>query len=412
MRQRLSALSPERKDRLRRLQRRLPSRLVDRMLPAVPDATTVEAPPRPQAPAGTVRLLVGPANFAGQGWEWARAAERYVPGVAAQCFAFERDALWYPTDYAVPVAVYRSQTWMREQERYVVDHFTHVLIEAMRPVLGPRYAGDASGEVPVLTAHGLAVALLCHGSDVRLPSRHSRLYDWSPFDEPGWAAEVAALEKQALRLGRYVRGFQEAGGKVYVSTPDLLDDVPGATWLPVVVEVDRWASEAPVLERAVPVVVHAPSHSRIKGTEAVETALRPLHERGVIEYRRIEGLHPQAMPKTFAGADIVVDQLRLGSYGVAACEAMAAGRVVVGHVDDRVRARVGRELPIVEATPATLGDTVLDLVEDRDRARRAAAASHPFVRELHDGRRAAAMLEPWLLGDASAPAGGDPGNGR
>jgi len=403
-RERLAALSPEHKDRFRRLQRRLPSRVVDRLLPAVPTIEAVEPPPRPPVPSGSVRLLVAPANFAGQGWEWARAAERYLPGVAAQCFAFEREAMPYHADYSVPVAVYRSQEWMREQERYVVEHFTHVLIEAMRPVLGPLYGGDASGEVPVLSGHGLAVALLCHGSDVRLPSRHSRLYAWSPFHDPGWAAEVAGLEKQALRLGRFVRAYQQAGGRVYVSTPDLLDDVPGATWLPVVVEMDRWRNEAPVLQRPVPVVVHAPSHSRIKGTEAVEAALLPLHDRGVIEYRRIERLAPQAMPEAFASADVVVDQLRLGSYGVAACEAMAAGRVVVGHVDERVRARVGRRLPIIEATPATLADTITDLVRDRDRGRGAATESVPFVQDLHDGRRSAAVLGPWLMGEPSSEA--------
>ena len=42
-----------------------------------------------------------------------------------------------------------------------------------------------------------------------------------------------------------------------VSTPDLLLDLPGAVWLPVVVDTELWRPGPPVLEREVPVVLHA-----------------------------------------------------------------------------------------------------------------------------------------------------------
>ncbi len=41
-----------------------------------------------------------------------------------------------------------------------------------------------------------------------------------------------------------------------------------------------------------------------------------------------------AMPEVYGGADIVLDQFPLGTYGVAACEALVAGRLVVSHVSD------------------------------------------------------------------------------
>ena len=81
---------------------------------------------------------------------------------------------------------------------------------------------------------------------------------------------------------------------------------------------------------------------------------------------------------------------------------MAAGRVVVGHVNERVRSMVrestGLELPIVEATGATLERVLRDMVADRAGARSLADAAPAFARELHDGRRSAEVLRPFLLG--------------
>ncbi len=105
------------------------------------------------------------------------------------------------------------------------------------------------------------------------------------------------------------------------------------------------------------------------------------------------------MPDVIGDADIVVDQLRIGLYGVAAAEALAAGRIVVSYVGDAVRHRVrsltGREVPIVEADPDTLGDVVTGLIADRDAAERAAAGPG-FAAELHDGSRSALALTSWL----------------
>ena len=106
------------------------------------------------------------------------------------------------------------------------------------------------------------------------------------------------------------------------------------------------------------------------------------------------------MPAAFAGADVLLDQFRAGSYGVAACEAMAAGCIVVGQVSaqtrDVVRERTGLVLPIVEASPDTLEHILRELAgrDDLDTPR---AASVAFVREVHDGRASArALIDGWL----------------
>jgi glycosyltransferase involved in cell wall biosynthesis len=305
-------------------------------------------PPRLDAP---VRLLVGPANFAGQGTRWARALEERVPDASATSFAFFKGVLDYPVDYGVPARTYRrNRRWQLNFYNHVVRNYTHVLIEASRPIFGTLHGPDASGDIPYLLSKGLQLALIAHGSDIRIPSRHVETEPWSPF--PDLEDEtVELLERNSTRA---VELFTSYPGSVYVSTPDLLDYVPDAVWCPVVVDVDTWRSDAPVLEREKPVVAHAPSKSVMKGSELIDPIMEHLAQRGLITYRRVEDVDPAEMPAVYRDADIVLDQFRIGSYGVAACEAMAAGRIVVGHiaqhVRDRVAAGTGLELPIVDAT--------------------------------------------------------------
>jgi glycosyltransferase involved in cell wall biosynthesis len=363
-------------------------------------------PARLDAP---VRLLVGPANFAGQGTRWARAVEERVPTAKATSFAFFRGVLDYPVDYGVPARTYRRDyRWRLNFSHHVVRNYTHVLLEAARPIFGPLHGPDGSYEIPHLLTKGLQVGLIAHGSDVRVPSRHADTEPWSPF--PDLEQEtVDLLERNATRA---VELFTSYPGSVYVSTPDLLDYVPNAVWCPVIVDAGLWRSDAPVLEHERPVVAHAPSKSAMKGSELIDPIMQRLARRGLITYRRVESVDPADMPAVYRDADIVLDQFRIGSYGVAACEAMAAGRVVVGHiaqhVRDRVAAQTGLELPIVDATPGTVEQVVLDLIADRQRGREVAARGPAFVEQVHDGRWSADALASFVETPGAVPEGWKP----
>lgn len=360
-----------------------------------------ELPPRPVPDlAATTRLMVGPANFAGQGGAWAAAATAHLPGVSARSMCVTGAVHAFPTDYEVPEWALVSGRWGGAQERYLGEYFTHALLESLRPLTGQRFGRRGDGEWGPLRAAGLDLALIAHGSDVRQPSVHRDTTPWSPFRDESWE-EVAILEGNAAARRELFAAFD---GPTFVSTPDLLDYVPSATWCPVVVDPARWATDAvPLTREGLPVVTHVPSSSRMKGSQLIDPVMAELAEAGVVDYRRAEHVPAERMPALYAGSDIVLDQFALGSYGVAACEAMAASRVVVGHVlpavREHVREATGLEVPIVEATPDTLADVVRGLLADPDRARERGARGVEFVAHVHDGRRSAEALEGWLLNE-------------
>ncbi|PKQ25448.1 MAG: hypothetical protein CVT64_09580 [Actinobacteria bacterium HGW-Actinobacteria-4] len=353
---------------------------------------------RPEVPHTPVRVFIGPANFAGQANAWARALEQHVPGVSGTVFSLETvGGFDFPHDFGIPPYAYRrNRRWQREQFGYVRDNFTHVIIESGRPLFADLMHLDPFREAKALTRNGLVVGMISHGSDTRLPSRHAARFTWSPYRDKDWA-EVPRLERQARHNLAELKHFH---GPVFASTPDLLDDLPFARWCPVTVDLSTWASTRPLLKGKRPVVVHAPSNGHVKGSEYADAALEPHHDSGLVEYRRIERVLSEQMPKIYRSADIVLDQFRIGSYGVAACEAMAAGRVVVGNVTGDVRRAIldatGMELPIVQAEPHEIGDVVAELVENPARMRAIGRASLKYVTEVHDGRYAARVISTGL----------------
>ena len=192
------------------------------------------------------------------------------------------------------------------------------------------------------------------------------------------------------------RWSRDLGGPVFVSTLDLLDDLPSATWLPVVVGADSFRPAPPVLRRRRPVVVHVPSNPFLKGTSVIEPVLRRMHSQGVVEYRRLDN-----MPSAFVGdfireADVVVDQIVLGNPGVLAAEAMASGRLVLAHIAPHVRARFPVAPPVVEATPDTFESVLRAVARDPQAYRETAELGPLFAERLHSGALSAQVLADFL----------------
>lgn len=354
-------------------------------------------PEPPAAPPGNPRVLVGPTNYAGQGHRWAHAIEDHIEGASARSLAVDVHAGFdFPVDFRVPVSVYRhSQRWQSSTFDAITGGFTHVLLESMRPVTGLRFP-DFRAEAEALAQHGLSLALIAHGTDVRSPEWHAAQNPWSPFRVLPRNRDAEELAAENRRL------TQELGLPTFVSTPDLLDDLPDASWCPVVVDLEHWAtSDRPFMNASPPIVVHSASAPALKGTDLIEPTLLKWHAAGRIVYRPLVGASSHEVHEAVRSADVVLDQFRLGSYGVAACEALAAGRVVVGHVTPevrhRVQARTGQELPIVEATPDTLPAALESVLADRDEAAELGRRAQVFAAAVHGGRFSADVLRSaWL----------------
>lgn len=384
-------------EELLRVYRTLPGLVPSARSSATSAPSHAARPARPIARVATSRgartVGIGPRNMAGQAWAWAKALERLHGDVRTEVFALARNSpLAFDSDVQIPGESWRSLDWQFTQMRHVLGTFTHLLLESGSGAFGTLNGGFFSGDLPALRARGINAALVFHGSEVRSPRLHRELEPWSPF-----AADVpdASLPRQQV-VDNLLNAIEGYDGPRFVTTLDLLDYVPDAEWLPVVVDPETWTCPEPPLQRRRPLVVHAPSHTLLKGSAAVDAIAEELAGQGLVEYRRLRDVPVESMPAVLGEADIVLDQFALGDYGALACQAMAAGRLTIGHVSDRVRKRLPAHLPIVQATPDDLRDVLIRVVEDRDSFREVAAEGVSYVREYHDGRHSVRQLDGFL----------------
>jgi glycosyltransferase involved in cell wall biosynthesis len=132
------------------------------------------------------------------------------------------------------------------------------------------------------------------------------------------------------------------------------------------------------------VILHAPSSRRRKGTEHVLAAAETLDA----ELDIVEGLQHDEARERYLRADIVVDQLNAGWYGLFAIEAMALGKPVLTFLHEeavrRTEQAFGVRVPVVNVTKETLRDRLAELAADPQRRREIGAASRAYVERVHD----------------------------
>lgn len=199
-------------------------------------------------------------------------------------------------------------------------------------------------------------------------------------------------------LGSDIRGksprelaFAQAADARVVGSYDAIRWVPDAEVIPPGVELARYPVSAGRSGDR-PLVVHAAARPARKGTSFVEAACAELP----VDLDVVHGVTHDEAVERYRRADIVVDQLNSGWYGLFAIEAMAMGKPVVGFLhEEAVRSTeeaFGVRVPISRTTKETLADTLRPLVEDAAERQRSGEACRAYVEAVHDDERVADRL--------------------
>jgi len=239
---------------------------------------------------------------------------------------------------------------------------------------------------------GKAVAMTFYGDDARLVEGAAARNPWTHLTLPDLAAAYAARDPWKRRLGSRLAA---AGVILFAANPDLLETLPeGTDFLPYGA-VDVVPQAPPIRPERTLRLLHLPSDRSVKGTDMVIATVERLRAEGVdCRLTVAEGLPHRDVLPAILRHDAFVDQLRVGWYGNAAVEAMAAGRPALAHIAPdglaRIPAGMAAELPVVAATPDTLAARIRELV----------AMEPAAIREL--GARARAFVARWHAPEAVA----------
>lgn len=274
-----------------------------------------------------------------------------------------------------------------------------------------RFAWFDRRDLPLWRLLGKTVFATFQGCEIRLRSRSAR----RPFSpcQPEVCDIASCNPAQEKRLTIWARNLVRWADRVFCLNPDLMDFVPQAEFLPYIPLGPEVPQHPRRPRRRIPLIVHAPTNRSIKGTEYVLAASGRLQATHPHELRLVEGLPRHEALHVYAEADILVDQLRLGWYGALAVEAMALGVPVVAYLYEPDLARIPpmmrHELPIQNATPDTLVDTLAHLLEDGQLREELSQQGPRFVRRWHHaGKIARRMLELYREPQQSFWNGYDP----
>jgi O-antigen/teichoic acid export membrane protein len=310
----------------------------------------VTSPPDPRAlrPGGDpLRVVHCPVNTAGVPWTNVQALRRR--GVDAQLVVFQRYRMHPEADWSLERhggqlrrQLTQWHAFARLLPRTELFHFYFGL------TLVPQ-----SLQFPLLRLFGRRSVMNYMGSDIR-----------------GKPPEELAYGKKA--------------GAEIVGSFDAIRWVPEAHVIPPGIDLSS-ITPVPPSDRARPIVVHAPSSRHRKGTDHVIEACRRLD----VELRIVEDLHHEEAFALYRDADIVVDQLNAGWYGLFAIECMALGKPVVTFLHEEAVARTeqawGVPVPLLNASRDTLGARLEQLIELGPTGRREIGdASRAYVEQVHD----------------------------
>lgn len=268
-------------------------------------------------------------------------------------------------------------------KRMITDHDIYIF----------QYASSILGrleDLPLLRALGKRVICMFNGSDTRERTSyalHNRLHGLHPMPYHLQNPDPTGSLEQKLR---YVR-MAELHADVVTGAPDFL----GLAILPYFhnfAPLDTREITPCVPDREVPIVVHAPSHRDIKGTDIVLKAVADLKSEGVaFEFELLEKMPNEVVRQRLSNADIAVDQLYSEYPATFALEAMAAGCAVAGgNRPDTVP--YPPNIPCVDIDPRTVRERLRHLIQDKSFRVGLARRGPGHVRDWHHPLFSAAKL--------------------
>ena len=132
-------------------------------------------------------------------------------------------------------------------------------------------------------------------------------------------------------------------------------------------DLTRFSPEYPQAGKNKITIVHAPSSRAGKGSRFIISAVEKLSNKYNIEFILVEGMTQEDAFEQYKKADIIIDQIIVGTYGVFAIEAMALGKPVITYITDEMKEKLPEELPIVSAKSGQFRGTLRKPCSDENK---------------------------------------------
>lgn len=239
-----------------------------------------------------------------------------------------------------------------------------------------------------LKSAGKLVVMSFRGGEIRLHSKFKEINKFNYVDENPNRIIESNPEEYQKKFIDYCRAVCD---QIIVSDPEMLTYVPDAKVVPRSINLELFQHKADnfssieTWDEEGPLIVHVPSREGVKGSHYIQQALDELKEEGhKFRFKFVTGVSHDEVIEMYSNADIVIDQLRIGWYGVASVEAMALGKCTVAYIREDIEHHLTPfNKPIVNANPENIKDVIKELIYDRNKVIKKGRTGRKFVEDYH-----------------------------
>jgi len=299
------------------------------------------------------RILHLPYNPAGQ--MSTQSLQLKKLGVSASFCNYYESKFKYPTDISSPIAnipINKRKKYLLNFAKKNINHFDTFHFHG-----GQSFTSAFYTDLPLIKNSRKKMIMSYWGSEVR---RFSIAKQKNPF-------AIVKLYDEELITSRLARVSQFID-TVIVPDHELLEYVYGyfkkVYIVRASVEGSKFQPSYPSEGNQKPLIIHAPSDRRIKGTEFILKAIENLKSKADFDFKLIENMSNAEVINWYKKADIVVDQLRLGIYGTVSIESMLMGKPVISYVREDLKQKYPPGLPVISANPHTIEKELYNLIKN------------------------------------------------
>lgn len=233
------------------------------------------------------------------------------------------------------------------------------------------------------------------GSDIRDPEKLRKINPWfdETFDKGYEYKDLESSDRKngvQLKFSNYkAQALAAPEMKLYIRE----DLFPLPKTLFQRIEIKKFSPAFPEISIQRPKIVHSPSAPIAKGTPTIEKVISELKETHDFDFVYLHGMSRDQVLKEMQTADIFLDQIICGGYGMAACEAMAFGKPVMCYLlPELFELGLPLDCPIINTDPGNLKENLVRLLSDPGLRNQTGIKSRNFIEKYHDSDKIAAQL--------------------
>jgi hypothetical protein len=330
------------------------------------------------------KVFIGLSNIAGVSSRFKKGFDEI--GVPSDFYSFSEHVFGYTTDKIIK---YSENPFVRKIQKFFLliklilkyDYFIFVHPESLLKNFR---------DIRILRFFGKKTMMVFTGCDVRIPAAVEK-YKWNPctFCTQEYKEFVNCVIPSKLEVTERIENIfdliscpMEAGGnlkrKFYPGYfPVDLDIFPNEKY-------KNYSYHQPLK------ILHAPTHETYKGSKHIYDAVEKLKVKHDIDFMIVKNVSIDEFYEQIGKADIVIDQMLLGSFGFVSIESMAMYRPVINYMRNDIWEIVGSDCPIINANPDTLVNVLENIIINPSQLPEISLKSRKYVETYWEKKKVAA----------------------